>query len=178
MKLIVGLGNPGEEYKNTRHNMGFLILDRIKKQIPNSKFQMSNKFKAQILKTKNLILAKPQTFMNKSGEAVAKISQFYKIKPEDIWIIHDDLDIEIGQFKIQLAKGPQRHNGILSVEEQLGSKDFWRARIGIAQPETERQACMLSGKEYVLSRPSAEEAKKLDQVADQVGKEIKEQISK
>ena len=174
MKLIVGLGNPGEEYKNTRHNIGFLVVDKLTSE----KFKLEKKFKSEIAKTDQLFLMKPQTFMNKSGEAVVKISQFYKIKPEDIWIIHDDLDIETGQFKIQFAKGPQRHNGVLSVEEQLGTKDFWRARIGIAQPEEKKKTCLLSGKDYVLSRLSSEQAKKINQVIEQVTQEIKNQVFK
>ncbi len=139
MKLLVGLGNPGDKYKNTRHNVGFMVLDAIAKQIQSSKFKSEKKFNAEVLKIETIVLAKPQTFMNSSGEAVKKFSDFYKISPSDIYIIHDDLDIPIGKYKIQFGKGPQLHNGILSVEEELGAKDFWRVRVGIENRDPERR---------------------------------------
>src|SRR4030042_2590907 len=112
MKLVVGLGNPGEKYKNTRHNVGFSVLDKLQteiskseflnsKQIPNSNFQLNSKFQSLVTIYQSLILAKPQTFMNSSGIAVAKLATFYKIQANNIWVIHDDLDIKLGEYKIQ-----------------------------------------------------------------------------
>src|SRR4030042_5866208 len=112
MQLIVGLGNPGDKYKNTRHNVGWLVLDKLKQaiskskflnsnQIPNTKFQLENKFRSEILRMGDVMLVKPQTFMNESGEAVSKIANFYKISSYDIYIIHDDLDLRLGEYKIK-----------------------------------------------------------------------------
>jgi len=132
MKIIVGLGNPGEKYRSTRHNIGFVVLDELaRREIPNSKFQITNKFKSEIIQTKNFILVKPQTYMNDSGVAVASICRFYKIELKDLYIVHDDLDIPIGNYKIQHGKGPQVHNGLLSVEQELGTDQFWNARVGV-----------------------------------------------
>jgi PTH1 family peptidyl-tRNA hydrolase len=147
MKLVVGLGNPGEKYIKTRHNTGFLVLDELKSKISNLQLSITNqlpifkfqkKFNSEIcifqLHTTNnlqLVLARPQTFMNDSGKAVSALAAFYKILPSDIWVIHDDLDIKLGDYKIQKGTGPKVHNGIKSIEKELGTKDFWRVRVGI-----------------------------------------------
>jgi PTH1 family peptidyl-tRNA hydrolase len=148
MKIIVGLGNPGKEYENTRHNIGFRVVDELlrKFQMPNVKFQTNAKFKAQIFQANNLLFVKPNTFMNKSGEAVRKIADFYKIKAEDTWVIHDDLDITIGDYKVNFGKGPKVHNGVESVEKNLGTKEFWRVRVG-TDNRTDRA---MPGEAYVL----------------------------
>src|SRR6185369_4075580 len=117
MRLFVGLGNPGKKYEKTRHNVGWLVLDSL--QIPNTKFEVQKQFNAEVLKIGETILAKPQTFMNDSGVAVSAIVNFYKIEPDNIYVIHDDLDIKLGEYKIQKGKGPKQHNGILSIEEKL-----------------------------------------------------------
>ena len=136
MKIIVGLGNPGKKYRSTRHNIGFVVLDELaRREIPNSKFQITNKFKSEMIQTKEYILVKPQTYMNDSGVAVAKICRFYKIKYRDLYIVHDDLDIPIGNYKIQHGKGPQVHNGLLSVEQELGTDQFWNVRVGVENRE-------------------------------------------
>ncbi len=161
MKLIVGVGNIGKEFENTRHNVGWLVLDKLKqeiskseflcrrqenlfdisKQIPISNFKYTNNKKLQSLVLSlacrqtgfqsSVVLAKPMTMMNNSGEAVAKLANFYKVIPADIWVIHDDLDILLGQYKIQFGKGPKVHNGLLSIYERLKTKDFWHVRVGI-----------------------------------------------
>ncbi len=128
MKCIVGLGNPGEKYSKNRHNVGFMVLDRLGAE---QTFNFSKKFNAEIVLTKKYILVKPQTFMNDSGQAVAAICRFYKIKNEDLYIVHDDLDIKIGSYKIQHGKGPQVHNGLLSIEEKLGTDQFFNVRVGV-----------------------------------------------
>ena len=143
MKVIVGLGNPGAKYQNNRHNVGFMVVEALNhkleilnpKQILNSKFEFSKRFNAEIVQTKEYLLVKPQTYMNDSGVAVAKICRFYKIKYRDLYIVHDDLDIPIGNYKIQHGKGPQVHNGLLSVEEKLGTDQFWNVRVGVENRE-------------------------------------------
>lgn len=161
MKLIIGLGNPGEEYRNTRHNVGFLFLDYFAQK---NSFKLNKKFNSEMLEisqnNEKNILAKPQTFMNRSGEAVSKIKNFYKIEKENLYVVHDDLDIRLGDFKIQKGVGPKLHNGILSIEESLKTKDFYRIRIGVDN----RTDVKIPGQEYVLDRFTKEENQQLLQV--------------
>ncbi len=180
MRIIVGLGNPGKEYEETRHNVGFMVVERIleklaMRQLVIKNWKIKNKFKAEIAEIKwgigKSLLVKPQTHMNSSGVAVKKIIDFYKSPNYSItqllnylYIIHDDLDLQLGDYKIQLAKGPKRHNGILSVEKELGTKDFWRVRIGIAKPEAEKKECLFSGKDYVLGKFTVKEKEVFNQV--------------
>src|SRR5687767_2280662 len=137
MKLIVGLGNPGEKYKKTRHNAGFMVMDRLAKRFE-GEFSENSRWKAEIVRSGEVILAKPLTFMNDSGETVGKISGFFKIASEDIFVIHDDLDIVLSDYKIQKGTGPKIHNGVISVEEHLGNKEFWRVRVGVDGREGDR----------------------------------------
>ena len=150
MKLIVGLGNPGTEYQNTRHNVGFHFVDYLAEKIVGSDSTWSNdqKINAHILKSSNYIFVKPQTFMNRSGEAVQKLLQFYKKKPSDVLVAHDDLDILFGEYKISNGKGPKGHNGIKSLEDHIG-KDFLRVRIGV---ENRNDDLRIPGVDYVLSQ--------------------------
>lgn len=141
MKVIVGLGNPGEKYNNTRHNVGFMVAEALvrKLQAPNSKFQINQKTNSEILKIKagneDIILAKPQTMMNNSGYAVDKILRYYDIKIlSDLWVIHDDLDLPLGKIKIKTGGGAAGHHGVESIIEQVGSGDFVRFRLGIGKP--------------------------------------------
>lgn len=140
MRLIVGLGNPGPEYKNTRHNLGRKAVNRFAAKKLTSHFQANEKFKADIIDEvfhgEKIIIAKPLTFMNQSGQAVKTIADYFKILPADILIIHDDLDIALGQVKLQKNRGSAGHNGVQSVIDHLKTKDFLRIRIGI-QPEEE-----------------------------------------
>lgn len=135
MKLIIGLGNPGKEYENTRHNVGFEVVDTIAYK-EDAKFSFEKKFNAEVAKTrlndKPVILAKPWTFVNKSGEAVRKLKLFYKTKPENIIVVHDDLDIEFGNFKLSFGKDSGGHRGVQSVIDALKTNKFWRLRIGTA----------------------------------------------
>lgn len=145
MKVIVGLGNPGEKYSKNRHNVGFMVVERLlaeitnnqipkSKQVPNS-FQINKKFNAEIVQAKEYLLVKPQTFMNDSGVAVSAICRFYKVDLNDLYIVHDDLDITLGNYKIQHGKGPQVHNGLRSIEEKLGSDQFYNVRVGVENRE-------------------------------------------
>jgi PTH1 family peptidyl-tRNA hydrolase len=133
MKVIIGLGNPGD--RKNRHNVGFMVVEELAKGMVNEQWSMAKKLNSEIIQTKDLILVKPQTFMNDSGVAVAKICRFYKIKLTDLYIVHDDLDIQIGNYKIQHGKGPQVHNGLLSIEQKLGSDQFFNVRVGVENRE-------------------------------------------
>jgi len=191
MKIIIGLGNPGKEFENTRHNMGFMVVEKIIKNLElrvkneNLEFRMNKKFKAEVLKLDakryslgaDLLLVKPQTFMNASGEAVLRVLKYYKInKLDNLFLIYDDLDIELGRYKIQFGKGPRNHNGVLSVAKQLASKDFWHIRIGIAQPENKKKEDIVTGKNYVLGKFRIEEKELLDGTIKTVVREIKEKL--
>jgi PTH1 family peptidyl-tRNA hydrolase len=174
MKVIVGLGNPGEKYQYNRHNIGFMVVERLLEQLsstPVLQFSSNKKFNAEIVQTKEYILAKPQTFMNDSGVSVAALVNFYKIKNEDIYIIHDDLDIKIGNYKIQHGKGPKVHNGLGSVEEKLGTDQFWNVRIGVENREV-RGNKGIPGVVYSLQNFSPEERGIVDQVVGDVCEEL------
>ena len=164
MKLIVGLGNPGREYMNTRHNAGFIAMDFLADKL-NAKFSFNKKFNAEIAEAKNknakIILAKPQTFMNESGKAVGAISEFYKIKPQEILVIHDDKDIALGEAKIQTNRSSAGHNGVESIIERLGTQDFERMRLGV-KSETN----IADTADFVLGKFSKEEKKVLIEVIE------------
>ena len=135
-KLIIGLGNPDKEYQNTRHNVGFMFLDYLVKKIEANSFEADKKSNALISKSKIektlVVLAKPLCYVNKSGEVVSKLAKFYKVKPADIVIIQDDLDIEFGSFKNSFDKNSGGHKGIESIIKTLKTKKFYRLRIGTA----------------------------------------------
>jgi peptidyl-tRNA hydrolase, PTH1 family len=171
MYLIVGLGNPGEEYSKTRHNAGFLFVDRLAGE---ESFSLDKKQEAEVLNKKNLVLVKPQTFMNDSGRAVRKVMDFYKLGIEKMVVVHDDLDIAFGEYKIQKDKGPKVHNGVHSVEQNLGRTDFWRVRIGIdnRQPGVNYG----TGADYVLSSLSKQEVKELAALFEEITKELTETL--
>lgn len=174
MKLIVGLGNPGEKYSRNRHNVGFMVVEELARLISNSpilQFSNNTKFRAEIIQTKECILAKPQTFMNDSGVSVAAICQFYKIKLTDLYIVHDDLDITIGNYKIQHGKGPQVHNGLRSVEEKLGSDQFWNVRVGVENREV-RGNKGIPGVVYSLQDFTGEEKVIVEGVVNDVSRDL------
>ncbi len=133
MRLIVGLGNPGLKYKKTRHNVGFQTIDKIsaKCKVQSAKLR----FGAELFKGKingeKVILVKPQTFMNRSGESVKTVASYYKIKPENIWVIHDDIDLPLGTIRISQDRTSGGHKGIQSIINHLKTKNFPRFRIGI-----------------------------------------------
>ena len=135
MILIIGLGNPEEKYENTPHNVGFKTIDLFKERFSFPNFSL--KEKALISKKDDVILAKPQTYMNESGLAVREIMNFYKIPKEDLWIIHDENDLKLGEFKISKDISSKGHNGIKSIIEKIGTQDFIRFRIGINSNQKE-----------------------------------------
>ncbi|MFC1600549.1 aminoacyl-tRNA hydrolase [Patescibacteria group bacterium] len=192
-KLIVGLGNPGKKYEKTRHNVGYLVLEKlaleiskseflISKQAPNPKFQTSKKAKAEYLSFRmddeRIELIKPLTFMNDSGFSVSYARNKHKIPVENIYIIHDDLDIKLGKYKIQKGVGPRLHNGISSIEKHLGTKDFWRVRVGVENRSKKfsifnfQFSRRISGEKYVLQRFGSKEYEIVNSVTDNIINEL------
>jgi len=135
MILIVGLGNPGRKFKKTRHNTGFRVIEDFRKENNFPKFKSSKKFESLIskgsLNRKKVILAKPQTFMNNSGQAVKVLTDSYKITPPGLIVVHDDIDLPLGKIRISKARGAAGHKGVQSIINELDTKDFIRFRIGI-----------------------------------------------
>ena len=133
MYLIVGLGNPENEYANTRHNMGFDAINHLSRKlnINVNKEKFKGIYGDTILNGEKVILLKPQTYMNLSGESIIQFKQFYKIPPENIIVIYDDIDVDVGKIKIRKKGGPGSHNGMKSVVKELKSEDFPRIRVGI-----------------------------------------------
>ena len=169
MKLIIGLGNPGEEYKKTRHNAGFLAVDKI---ISNIQYPISNsKFNSEIFQgtidNKKILLIKPQTFMNNSGQAVRAIVDYYKIDLENIIVIHDDLDIPLGEYKLSKNRNSGGHKGVQSIIDYLGTKDFTRIRIGINIENKKTPT-----EKFVLERFSKDEMEIAEGVIEEIVKEI------
>jgi len=152
MKLIIGLGNPGKEYENTRHNTGYMIIDELK----NHKFP-------------NLQIYKSTNFMNDSGSFVTEKLKAYSLKPEALYVIHDDLDIPLGKFKIQFGHGPKDHNGIIDIEDKLGTKDFWRVRVGIDNRPFDNKPM---GEVYTLENFTKEERGILDNIIREICKKL------
>jgi peptidyl-tRNA hydrolase, PTH1 family len=150
--LIAGLGNPGPQYEHTRHNVGFWWLDQLAHDLSTT-FAVENKFHGQLAQTQfaghKLFLLKPLKFMNRSGQSVAALANFYKILPSNILVIHDDLDLPVGTARLKRGGGHGGHNGLRDIIAQTGSKDFLRCRLGIAHPGDAKQVS-----DYVLSKPS------------------------
>lgn len=164
MYLIVGLGNPEEEYSNTRHNMGFDTINKIAKQY-NIEVN-KNKFKGLcgngIIENEKVILLKPQTYMNLSGESIKETMDFYKIQKENLIIIYDDIDLEAGIIKIRKKGGPGTHNGMKSVISSIKTQEFARVRVGIGKPERKEQLI-----EYVIGKIPDKDQKILDEATTQ-----------
>ncbi|WP_416192664.1 aminoacyl-tRNA hydrolase [Neisseria sp. CCUG12390] len=168
IKMIVGLGNPGKEYEATRHNAGFWLLDELAWQWKVA-FKEEKKFFGEVARASrpegDVWLIKPMTFMNRSGQGVAALAQFYKIKPEEILVVHDELDIECGRIKFKLGGGNGGHNGLKDIQARLGTPDFYRLRLGIDHPGDKS---LVSA--YVLNKPSAEHRQLIE---DAVNKSIR-----
>lgn len=177
MKLIVGLGNPGKNYKNTRHNIGFAIIDTICQNERFSPWRMEKKYQAEIsdghVVTQTAILAKPQTFMNNSGEAVELLIKYYKIPVSDIMVIHDDLDLPIGTIRISQNASSGGHRGIQSIIDHLQTQAFVRFRFGIAGEE---KGAMPEEK-YVLQKFSSSEQLKIDSATNLIIEAIEYSIT-
>lgn len=177
MYLIVGLGNPESDYAGTRHNMGFDTINEIAKryQINVNKKKFQAIYEIATIENKKVILLKPQTYMNLSGDAIGEAMNFYKIEPQDVLVIYDDIDIEKGSIKVRKKGGPGSHNGMKSVVENIGTTDFPRIRVGIGQPEHKND--MIN---YVIGAVPEEEkevlAKGVSKAADAVQEFLKNGI--
>lgn len=210
MKLIVGLGNPGKKYEGTRHNVGRRVVERLASQIPafggNGQWSM---VKGKKLETRNwrldrklrafvfgpyalhlnsytLILAKPTVFMNESGRVVRKLLKHFKVRPANLWVVHDDIDLPLGRIKIKVGGGAAGHHGVESVIEGVGSKEFVRFRLGIGHPRRNaklalNRTCSGSGWEmrekvvekFVLSKFSKEEKPVVEEMVERAAEAIK-----
>lgn len=157
MHLIVGLGNIGQKYQFTRHNVGFLVIDAITKNLQTSNINNPN-FQSTLLKSGYDLFAKPSTLMNNSGVAIFSIKEYYKISLENIIVIHDDLDLPYGTVKFKIGGGNGGHNGLKSLDSHIG-KDYIRVRIGIGKPANKDDVS-----NYVLSNFSKEELNKLEDI--------------
>ncbi len=169
MKAFIGLGNPDKKYQNTRHNLGASVILNLTQDLkPNPKNHP--KLSASIAKYRNpaSVLAIPTTYMNNSGISVQKILHYFKITPDNLYIIHDDLDVEVGDYKIQFDRGPAGHNGIKSIIDHLGTQAFHRIRIGINHPQDNTPP-----ESYVLRPFTPTEKPIISQVIDKIIPEIK-----
>ncbi len=145
MKMIVGLGNPGKDYQNTRHNVGFMVLDYFPGN--NSwKEKFNAMYTTEMINGEKVLFVKPLTFMNLSGDAVVEFMNYYNIELEDLLVIHDDLDLPFGKYKIKVDSSAGGHNGIKSIINRLGSQDFARLKIGISHDRS------IDTKDYVLGK--------------------------
>lgn len=175
MKIIVGLGNPGTKYALTRHNVGFMVADQLAKEL-GLPWQMNKKFNAEIAKGDGLLLAKPQTFMNLSGEAVRKILSFYKLLPAAgpadlngvLTVIHDDIDVDFGKCKTATDSRAAGHNGIQSIIDHLHTQKFTRYRFGVRTEERN----LIPAERFVLQKFNAEELEKLPEQIMKIVEEL------
>ncbi|TAM89681.1 MAG: aminoacyl-tRNA hydrolase [Candidimonas sp.] len=167
IRLIVGLGNPGPQYEATRHNAGFWLVDHFADDLSAS-FMMEKTFSAWVAKARfesaAVILAKPTTFMNRSGLAVGALARFYKLAPEQVLVLHDELDLLPGQVKLKQGGGHAGHNGLRDIQRELASSNFWRLRVGIGHPRTLGLSQQVIG--FVLGSPGHDELRGIESVID------------
>jgi peptidyl-tRNA hydrolase, PTH1 family len=159
-RLIVGLGNPGNEYEDNRHNLGFWFVDRLASDLKLS-LVAQGKFLGRVARDDERWLLQPTTFMNRSGQAVAALARFYKIAPPEILIVHDELDLPPGTIRLKQGGGNGGHNGLKDIQAQLASPDFWRLRLGIGHPGERTEVI-----NYVLKAPRREEQDLIDRAID------------
>lgn len=164
IRLIVGLGNPGPEYEQTRHNAGFWLVDNLANGIGRCTLARESRFNAFAAKASinahEVWLLEPQTFMNRSGQSVGALARFYKILPDEILVVHDELDLAPGIARLKKGGSSGGHNGLKDITAALGTQDYWRLRIGIGHPRTLGSPQPVA--DYVLHRPRKEEQALLD----------------
>lgn len=184
MKLVVGLGNPGDKYKYTRHNIGFMVVEKLVKRklplLPSLKaWKKEKKFAAEICKIPacagrdDSLVVKPQTYMNLTGLAIKRLVDFYKIETNDIWVVHDDIDLPLGKIRIRVGGGSAGHNGIQSIIANLDKADFVRFRLGIGKGKLNRE----HSADHNLHRRAIEKYV-LSPFRDTEGGEVKKMIKK
>ena len=164
IKLLVGLGNPGPEYEHTRHNAGFWWVDAAARRL-GARLTAERAFFGLVGRASHpegpVWLLEPQTYMNLSGKAVAALARFYKIAPQELLVVHDELDLPPGQMRLKLGGGHAGHNGLRDIHAQLGSPDYWRLRLGIGHPGVKAEVA-----NYVLRKPPAAEREAIEQSID------------
>lgn len=196
MKLIVGLGNPGEKYQNTRHNLGFQAIEHLLKDTQSAKkavWVSSSKLKSYIAPIDinpsagsgpdgKVLLAKPQTYMNNSGMAVSLLINYYKIKPEDLWVVYDELDLPAGSMKIRFGGAAAGHHGVESIMEKIGTDKFWRFRLGIGASHDKEHVIgrqnIKKAKEYVLGGFSTKDQGKIRELIKHASKALQMGLKK
>ena len=163
MRLIVGLRNPGSEYQGTRHNLGYEVLAAVagRFEVKVKRGQLRVRSEVGSVPAAGAILASPNVFMNDSGRAVGSLRSYYKVDMEDLLVLHDDIDLAFGRLRVQKAGGSGGHNGIRSLEQHLGTKDFWRLKLGVGRPPGNQDAA-----EHVLRRFAKSERPEVDLMVD------------
>jgi PTH1 family peptidyl-tRNA hydrolase len=168
IRLIVGLGNPGPEYEQTRHNAGFWLVDQLANSLPGCRLQRESRFNAFVAKTNiagnEVWLLEPQTFMNRSGQSVGGLARFFKILPDEILVVHDELDLAPGVAKLKKGGSSGGHNGLKDITAALGTQDYWRLRLGIGHPRT--MGIQQPVADFVLHRPRKEEQNLIEEAID------------
>ena len=159
-RLIVGLGNPGSDYSDNRHNVGFWFVDRLAHELK-VPLVAQGKFLGRVARVADMVLLQPTTFMNRSGQAVVALARFYRILPDQILVVHDDLDLQPGGIRIKQGGGNGGHNGLKDIQAHLSLPDFWRLRLGIGHPGDRNEVI-----NYVLKAPRKEEQELIDRALD------------
>ena len=172
MRLIIGLGNPGQEHQNNRHNLGFMAVEEFsaKCKVQSAKWEYNKKLKSEIFKAQDLIIAKPQTYMNNSGLATSLAMGYYKIKPEDLIVVYDELDLPLGKIKIRMGGAAAGHHGVESIIQALQTDKFIRVRLGIGNERTqsaEHGGQNIDVNRYVLSPFNTHEKSQLKHMLKQ-----------
>ena len=170
MTLFVGLGNPGSQYENTRHNIGFKVIDKLVDDL-NARDISKISFHGKLYRTANTLFLKPTTFMNLSGKSVQPVKHFFKVELEDIIVIHDDIDLPFGAVRFKKGGGHGGHNGLRSIDSHI-TKEYLRVRVGVGKPEHKSQVS-----DYVLHDFSEDESKVLDQLIDHIANACKVMLS-
>ena len=174
IRLIVGLGNPGAEYERTRHNAGCWALDELARVLGAPGFSTDKKMKAEVASVnvdgRKVWLVKPQTYMNCSGQSVGPFARFHDISPNEVLVLHDELDLLPGQLRVKLGGSSGGHNGLKDIQSALSTPDYWRLRIGIGHP---RSLQLNQGvADFVLHRPRQEEQVDIDRAIDRISAEV------
>lgn len=179
MHLVVGLGNPGSEYAGSRHNLGWMVLDAVVKQLGVGEWRTEKNFESDLVDVRSQdgerwLFVKPTTFMNNSGRAIASIAQYYKVAIGDILVIHDELDLPFGTLRIRLGGSSAGHHGIESLAYHLNNNAFWRVRCGIASTTEQRP---LETSDFVLGQFTVEEQAKLPALVETAATLVKNACS-
>ena len=164
IKLFVGLGNPGPEYEDTRHNAGFWWIDQLARRL-NAPLALERAYKGRVARAsvagQSVWLLQPQTFMNLSGQSVSALARFFKITPDEILVAHDELDLPAGEAKLKFGGGHAGHNGLRDIHAQLGTADYWRLRLGVGHPGARQEVVG-----WVLQKPPQDEQIAIEQAID------------